>query len=425
MTLAAGFLRGATSRLLPVSVPLRFFALAVLSQLGLWLTVFIYAEALTAFRGGLSPALGALHILTVGMLASTVIGASLQILPVATGKALPAVWPARLIFWLLLAGLGGFLGGVLGFRLLLFMAGGAALGLALLLFAMLIAANLWRPGAQRVAAAYAGAGLMALLATAALGVALALDFELGWIPSHARTALAHLVLGGYGFMGLTALGFSHVLVPMFALSKAPAARPAYLALAVALAGIVSGVAGALVDSTALLVAAAACGLVAVAVHLRLMRHSLQTGMRKRLGLSFVLVRGAWVALPLSLLTGGLVAVGWAGQRAGLLFGILLFGGWLQSFVTGTLQRILPMLVSMHMVAARKRKTWLEPHADRLLLVHAVAHGLALAALLIAALTGWSGAARAAGLVGSLGALAFVAFSADTAAGLLQNPPREG
>lgn len=423
MTLVAGFLRGATSRLLPVSVPLRFFALAVLSQLGLWFTVFIYPDALIGFRGGLSPALAALHILTVGMLASTVVGASLQILPVATGKSLYAVWPARLIFWLLLAGLPGFLGGLLGFRLPLFAAGSAAIGLALLGFVVLIAWNLSRPGAQRVAAAYVGTGLVALLATAGFGVVLALDFQLGWIPQHARTAVAHLILGGYGFMGLTALGFSHVLVPMFSLSKAPAARPAYAGLAAAIVGIVLGTAGALIDSTVLLIAAVVCGLVTAALHLRLMRHSLQTGMRKRLGLSFILVRGAWGALPLSLLVGGLVATGWAGGRSPLLFGILLFGGWLLSFLTGILQRILPMLVSMHMTGARKRSTWLEPFADRLLSLHALAHGLALAALLIGTLTGWTGAVRIAGLMGMIGALGFAAFTSDTAAGLLENPPR--
>ena len=67
-------------------------------------------------------------------------------------------------------------------------------------------------------------GVVGLLVGSAL--ALALDYEQSdCLPDHAAVALAHLILGGFGFMGMLALGFSHILVPMFALGAAPAKRP--------------------------------------------------------------------------------------------------------------------------------------------------------------------------------------------------------
>src|SRR5262249_40580002 len=105
MTLAATFLAGAKGRLLPASIPFRFFAAAALFHVGLWLAVVAGADQVTSFRGGLGPALAAIHLLTLGVLTTTAIGASVQLLPVATRRALAAVWPIKLVFWLSVPGI--------------------------------------------------------------------------------------------------------------------------------------------------------------------------------------------------------------------------------------------------------------------------------------------------------------------------------
>ena len=96
MSIAATFLGGAKSRLLPRSIPFRFFAAAAVFHVMMWLGLLIGADEAASFRGGLGTTLASVHLLTLGILTTTAIGASVQLLPVATGGPLRAVWPGRL-----------------------------------------------------------------------------------------------------------------------------------------------------------------------------------------------------------------------------------------------------------------------------------------------------------------------------------------
>jgi hypothetical protein len=90
---------------------------------------------------------------------------------------------------------------------------------------------------------------------------------------------------------------------------------------------------------ALRVAALAAGSLAVALHLQLMLAALRTGMRRDLGRSFTLVRGAWALLVASLAAG--LALTLDGRaRLQTLFGLALVVGWLLTFLP-VLQRIVP------------------------------------------------------------------------------------
>src|SRR5690606_226107 len=99
--LSAGtFLAGATSRLLPASIPLRYFGAAAAFHLLAWVALLAGAADAPRFVGGLGWPLAALHLITLGVLAMTAIGASLQLLPVATRQAVHSTrWPA-IIWWI-------------------------------------------------------------------------------------------------------------------------------------------------------------------------------------------------------------------------------------------------------------------------------------------------------------------------------------
>jgi hypothetical protein len=282
----------------------------------------------------------------------------------------------------------------------------------LIAFAALLADNLRRAGALAVVAAYGWAALVALLLLVALGFALALDYEIGILADHRAFALAHMILGGFGFMGMLAIGFSHVLVPMFALAAAPAKRAAFTAFVLAAAAVTSGSAGALIDSTAMLMFAALIGLCAAGVHLWLMHRVLVTGMRKRLGLSFVLIRAAWLMLPATLLVGVAALYGLAGPNGPTLFGFMLIGGWLLTFLLGILQRILPFLASMHAArsAAGAPPLLSELATSGLLKVHAVCHGTALVVLASAIAADSTMYLRIGAAIGLVGAVAFGWFT---------------
>ena len=414
MSIAATFLGGAKSRLLPPSIPFRFFAAAAGFHVLMWLALLAAAGEAVGFRGGLGSTLASVHLLTLGVLTTTAIGASVQLLPVATRRTLHAVWPIKLVFWLTVPGMLALMGGMYLAQTSMLITGAVITTAGLLLYCGLLADNLRRASGLAVVGAYGWTALVALVMVIVLGVALAFNEEAGFLPDHGAAALAHLILGGFGFMGLLVLGFSHILVPMFALASAPAKRPSFASFTAATAALVLGTLGALIGSRDVLAAAALVGLAAAALHLWLMVRVLKTGMRKRLGLSFVLVRAAWVMLPTTLLVGLAALYGLAGKNGATLFGFLLLFGWLLTFLFGILQRIMPFLASMFVPPPASSGTAIvsELAGARSLKLHAVCHAVALAVLTVAIFLDDAMIARIGSAIGLVGAIAFAWFTAD-------------
>jgi hypothetical protein len=112
---------------------------------------------------------------------------------------------------------------------------------------------------------------------------------------------------------------------------------------------------------------------------------------------------------------GLAALyGYAGPNGPALFGFLLLGGWLMTFLLGVLQRIVPFLASMHSARPKGSAPPLmsELAASGPLKVHAICHCGALGALAVAIAIESTALMRAGGAVGLLGAGAYAWFIAD-------------
>ena len=284
MKLGAGaFIAGAASRLLPPSIPFRFFGAAVAYHLLAWIALFAGAQGVPRFAGGLGWPLAALHLLTLGVLAMTAIGASLQLLPVATRQPVRSKrWPA-MIWWLYTPGVAAVALGM-GMPAPRLLAGGAvAVVTALGGYALLLARNLVGARGMPVIVAHGWAALGSLIVVLATALSLACAY-LGFPGFEQGMALSlHVAFAAYGFMGLLALGLSYILVPMFALSAAPDERRAWVSLTLAvIALLLSAAASSGVAQQPLRMAAIGAGALAVALHLRLMSVALKTGMRREL-----------------------------------------------------------------------------------------------------------------------------------------------
>jgi hypothetical protein len=414
MKLAAGsFLGGAKSRLLPASIPFRFFGAAVVFHLLAWIAAFAAAGDWPGFAGGLGWPLAALHLVTLGVLAMTAIGASLQLLPVATRQPVRRVrWPA-FIWWLYAPGVAALALGMATAVPALLVAGGLGVGSGLLLYAILLGANLLGARGMPGIVAHGWAALAALIAVLLTGASLVAAYVgLPLLDRSAALAL-HVAFAAYGFMGLLALGLSYLLVPMFALAPAPDTRIQLASWGIAVVGLGCAGAAALgVRPVALRIIAIGAGALAVGLHLGLMRRALRDGMRRDLGLSFALVRTGWSGLALSFVAAlGLVL---EAPVPGLpaLFGLLLVGVWLLSFVLGMLQRILPFLASMHAAAGKHRPPTPSSFTRRQpLAVHLACHLAALAGLALAIVTASPWLAQLAAAAGTVGAAAFATFFA--------------
>jgi hypothetical protein len=76
-------------RLLPASIPFRFLAAALMFHLAGWTALAAGAPLLASVNGGLGLPLAGLHLMTLGVLTVTAMGAGFQLLPVAIQADLP------------------------------------------------------------------------------------------------------------------------------------------------------------------------------------------------------------------------------------------------------------------------------------------------------------------------------------------------
>ena len=228
-------------------------------------------------------------------------------------------------------------------------------------------------------------------------------------------------------MGNLALGFAYVLVPMFVLGGAVPDAVGKRTSALAALALSVGVVAILEGANQVVALAGLVGLVAVAEHLRALASAIKSRMKKRLETFFRLLVPAWALLPASLLAGIALAVGAPPERLAPLWGLLLVFGWLLTFVTGILQRIMPFLASMHSgITGGKPALLSRLAAPRPLALHALLHGLALVLIAAGILTDSVLPIRLGAGVGLAGALALLAFAVELArryrAHRLANPP---
>lgn len=405
------FMGGASGRLLPISVPFRFFGTAMGMHILAWAGIAYAGGEIPGFLGGPGVVLAALHAVTLGVAAMTAMGAAFQLLPVATKRPLRSVAACKATFWLFLTGVAVLLWGMAA-DLDPAMNAGSGLAVAgLLIWAFLVADNLRRVADMRVVTDHAWIALTSLVVLGLLGLLLVADFSQGFLPNHQAVAAAHAVVAGYGFMGVLAFGFSFILMPMFALSPQPnarlgrfSARLAGAALILAVTGLVSGI-------EAVVWLGGAAGVAAVALHLRAMTIVMKTRMKKGLGGSFLLIRLAWVMLPASVLTGLTATAGVAVDKTAPLFGFLLVFGWLLSLITGVLQRIMPFLGSMFSTRPGLKPVLVSKlTAGQPLRVHLICHFAGLALVSAGILSGDGLVVRLGGAVGLVGAVAFALFA---------------
>jgi len=298
----------------------------------------------------------------------------------------------------------------------LLVAGALLVGLALVLYALLLASNLAGGRGMPVVVAHGRVALASLVV--ALGAALSLAGAYAGMPVVPRLVAlaAHVISSAYGFMGMLALGLLHIAIPMFVLSEAPdetRARASWRAAVAAL--ILGGAAVVLVRSApaiaeALLFAAIGCGAIAAALHVALMRTILRNGLRRELGVSLRLVAFGWASLLASLAAAAALIAQVPADGLRAVFGVLLVGGWLLSTALGILQRIVPFLASMHAAGAKPRS----PAPSMLtmrrpLVVHACCHVAGLATLVVALMMQSGLVVLVAAVVGTCGALAFGLF----------------
>ncbi|MCC6202173.1 MAG: hypothetical protein IT494_04140 [Gammaproteobacteria bacterium] len=338
----------------PLSVPGRFFLTAPWFGVAAALLLLFDGEALLASRW--SPAmLAATHGLALGFIATIMLGATQQLLPVLASAIIPRPRPvATLIHLLWLPGVALLMAAFLLLRPWLFHAAATLLSAALAIFIGTAGHALYRSESSSDSAAGMRLALLGLLAALTCGVLLAFGLA-GTLPLwRPRLTNLHLAFGLIGWIALLLMAVAWQVVPMFQITppypaplRVRAARGLLLLLAgKALALGLSGTAAVVLDQGCNIALAGLLAAFAIAT-LRLQRQA-----RRKVRDSH---RDFWrlgmVGLLLSILCWA-VSLVFSHPVLPLLTATLFLLGFALAVITGMLLKIVAFLLWLHLQSLR-------------------------------------------------------------------------
>ncbi len=335
----------------PVQAPLRFLLTAPLFLVLAGLVLIVAGGDVFASRW-MPASLAVTHLVTVGFMLLTMLGALVQILPVVAGAHLAR--PSALA-----AAVHGLVSGgtLLLAAAFLFGGGGLFVAAALLLGAgaglFIIAAGKSLFAIPPTSPTIVGIkiSLFGAAGVVALGIALALALGAGWGWPLIELTNLHATWGFAAWAGTLLAAIAYVVVPMFQLTPAYRARfSKWLAPALIVGAVVAALA--MLVGSPLLSRLAEGILAAAGGAFALVTLSLQRQRRRaRLDTPSMYWQGGLLA-ALAALAMLLIGAIWPDLAAAsawpLLFGILLGLGGFVSLIAGMLYRIVPFLLWLHL-----------------------------------------------------------------------------
>jgi len=289
------------------------------------------------------------HLAVLGWITMTMFGALYQLFPVALGGTVRSPRLGRWNYWVLSAGVVGFIpsfyfnwtSGVAIFGSLTV---GAILHFCVQMFRSVPTIPRWHPTVL-----YVIAGLVWLVATIAFGFVYALNWRFQWFDVSNSMLAAHVHLGLAGWLGLTLMGVSYKLTELFALARGHGQGLTLANLGLWNVGLLGLVVSLLAAPGSLAVSAFAAVLtISAALHVLDMGLLLRTRRRRRFSIeqwhTFVSLAALLVAASLGLV---LAAGREPGRSWVVAYGFAALAGWFGFAVAGKSYKILPFLNWLH------------------------------------------------------------------------------
>ncbi|MDE2485243.1 MAG: hypothetical protein KGL32_08390 [candidate division NC10 bacterium] len=332
-------------------VPLRYFVTAQAA----FVTALLWApwqvsDLLDFYYQGHDLALT--HLLTLGWITMTIMGASFQLVPVALETTL---WSERLAcwqYWIMLFGVALMVSHFwIGHHQGLAVGAGLVL-VAVILFLINMGRTLWQLPRWDIVGRHVAAALVYLASVAIMGNLMALDKIFDFLGGQVlRTIHAHIHLAGIGWVTMMIFGASYKLIPMFSLSELRDERLACWEFWLLQVGLVGLYVTLLLQSPwatlfALLIAAA------VGLFLWTMREVLRSRRRPRLDWGLRHSLTAMITLVIVTILGLWLGTGWVpseefAARLAFGYGVLALLGWISVTIIGMMYKIIPFLVWHH------------------------------------------------------------------------------
>jgi hypothetical protein len=289
------------------------------------------------------------HLAVLGWITMTIFGALYQLFPVALGGTIHSPRLGRWNYWVLAAGIAGFIPSFYfnwapGVALFGSLTVGGILHFAFQLLRSYPSVKDWHPMAF-----YVLAGLIWLTATIGFGFVYALNWYFGWFEVTGTHLAAHVQLGLAGWLGLTLMGVSYKLTELFALAHGRCRRLTFANLGLWNLGLL-GLVLSLLFQPGTWPLPAFAGLLATSALLHVLDIALLLRTRRRR--KFTVEQWHTFASLASLIAaaglGLVLALGRApGANWVVAYGYAAFAGWFGFAIVGKSYKILPFLSWLH------------------------------------------------------------------------------
>lgn len=342
----SGMVGGMTGRRgVPLAVPLPFLLTGVCAAalFGLLLP-WVAPEAVQA--PDFPHVLTLVHLATLGWLTMTIMGASLQLVPVMIVAPLRAT---RFLSWQYPVYTGGvvlLLGGFWWMRPWLLAAGGIVIILAVLHYVVVLGITLIHATTRPLTLRYLAASLVYLCLVVGLGLTAALNMQFGFLGAGADRLLSiHLTLGVLGWLSSLLMGVSYTLVRLFALAHGHDDRLGRI-IFVLLQGSIVGLALGFLFSWLALILLGGGVLIATAwLFAYDFWRMFRARYRKLLDVTQYHSMAAVVSFCLVVPSGiAAIVFGWQQPAVLAVLGLVALVGWLGQSIIGYLYKIVPFLI---------------------------------------------------------------------------------
>jgi len=289
------------------------------------------------------------HLAVLGWITMTMLGALYQLFPVALGGTVRSPRLGRWNFWVLAAGIAGFIPSFYldwtpGVALFGSLTVGGVLHFAVQLLRSYSTVQNWHPMAF-----YVLAGLGWLVATIGFGFVYALNWHFRWFEVSQPMLAAHVQLGLAGWLGLTLMGVSYKLTELFALAHGHGRALALANLGLwnlALLGLTLSLLFA--PGTLLVPAFAALLAISALLHVLDIVLLLRTRRRRLLTVEQWHTFASLASLVVAAGLGLTLASGHAPGRSWVVaYGYAALAGWFGFAIVGKSYKILPFLSWLH------------------------------------------------------------------------------
>lgn len=329
----------------PLSVPLPFLltgacAAAFFGLLAPW----ILPRALQT--PAFPHVLALVHLVTLGWLTMTIMGASLQLAPVIVVSPLRAAALLRWQYPVFACGVACLICGFWWWQTWLLVIGGTLIVLAVAHYVFVLGATFARATTRPLSVMYLSASLVYLCLVVSLGLTLAWNFVAGFLNAPLeQLLLLHVTLGVVGWLSCTLIGVSYTLARLFALAHAHDDRWGRRIWFILNGSIVLLAVGEVLNWSPLTWGGGVLLILAAGLFALDFWRLLRTRQRKKLEVtqyhSFA-ATGYFVLV----ITGGVILLlaGWGTPPVFTALGLAALIGWLGQSIVGYLYKIVPFLV---------------------------------------------------------------------------------